>query len=891
MTYDGRRRFADVPRSTKRVASDVDDEIRFDIDMRTRELVAQGVPPDAACQQATGEFGSVDETRDYCRDLDAQSERSGRRSAWLSEWREDAVITWRGMRRMPAFVSVVLMTLAMGIGANTAIFSVVRRILIDRLPYREPQELVRLYYGSKSGDGSGMLSPSELSDLASAPSFAGVSAFGNVGGSTYIGGQSAEIWASASVTPNFFALLGVRAVAGRAINDLDVGPDASPVVLISHALWLRAFGGDPSIVGKIVQLNGRARTLVGVMPADFVSPTFSVDAWMPLDFRQVLRDPARARMMHAFRGIGRLRPGMSIDRARTDASTIAARWRADRLDATEIFPPRIVPLRDAMVGDVRPALLAVMGAAILVLVITCINIAGLFLARAAARRREIAVRAALGAGRGRLIRQLLTESALYGLAGGAIGVGLAFAARNVLARVAAESLPRLGDVRIDLGMLATAAIVSLVCGLAFGLLPALAATRVNLTESLGDSGRGASQSGSRARARHVLVTAQIALAVVLMVGAGLLVRSFVSLVRTDLGYASDMTALTFRINLPRARFAEPALRNAFFADLLTRIHAMRGVKSAGLTEISPWNGPNNVRPRTDAAQPIDDANAPSAAYMTATEDYFASLGMPVLQGRSIRADDRLGAPGVVVISESLARRLFPSGHAIGSRLIFDGGGVTKGDAWREVVGVVGDVRANVMRVSSPALYVSDWQEGGSGAEFVVRSSGDAAALIPELRRALHDMDPLLPLIAPRTLSDVLHGFIVPQELSMTLMAAFATLALALAALGVYAVMAYAVAARTREFGIRGALGATSGSLVMLVVRQGMTTAGVGAVVGLGLAFSGARLLERLLSGVSTHDAVTFAAAPVLLLVVALVACLLPARTATRVQPVEALRAD
>ena len=551
----------------------------------------------------------------------------------------------------------------------------------------------------------------------------------------------------------------------------------------------------------------------------------------------------------------------------------------------------MVPLREAMVGDVGRALVAVMGAAIVVLVITCINIAGLFLARATARRRELAVRAALGAGRGRLVRQLLAESALYGIGGGALAVALAFAAKRVLSsspRTHCQSTARCTSISRSWS---TTAVVSILCGFTFGLFPALVATRVDLKDSLSESSRSSSPGASRTRGRQVLVTAQIALAMVLMIGAGLLLRSFAALVTTDLGYSSDDHVLTFRVDAPPSLPYDRAARNAFFIDLLARIRALPGVRSAGFTDISPWNGPNTVRPRIVAGTP-DDVDAPSAIYITATEDYFAAAGTKILRGRSIRADDRPNAVPVVLISDSLARRLFPAGNAIGSQILFEGGPGSSLDRWREVIGIVADVRERSGSELMPAVYVSDWQDDPwRRPEFVVRTTGDARSLVPALRRMLRDVSPRSPLLFPRTLRDVMHSFIAPQELAMTLFSVFATLALALAALGVYAVMAYIVTARTREFGIRTALGAGRGSVILLVLRQGMFAAGVGSAVGLLLALAGARLLDDLIAGVPVHDWITFLAAPVVLLAVTLTACLIPARVAVNVQPVDALRAD
>jgi Acidobacterial duplicated orphan permease len=892
MRDDGRRRYASLPRSSQRIRSEIDEEIGFDIEMRARELAASGMTLEAAREQAAHEFGDIDATRRYCESLDADSERAGRWSQRIAELHDDLRAAWRGMRQAPVFALVVIVTLGLGIGANTAVFSVVRRMLIDRLPYRDAGQLLRVYGGASVEGASGLVTPKELADLAKSPSLSGVAAFGWLGGGTYQGEAAAEIWRMAAVTPNFFDLLGSKPRIGRSFQPADTASDAPPVLMISDEIWQRVFGGDPRVIGRVIQFSGGPRTVVGVMPREFVSPNFVAEIWIPLAIRPMPIDPARPDRDRAYRGLARLRDGATLRGARADVMTIAARWREENPGVHQQYPLRIVPLRDAMVGDVRPALLSVMGAALVVLIITCINVAGLFLARATARRRELAVRSALGAGRGRLIRQLLTESATYGLTGGALGVALAFAVSKPLARIASETLPHLGEIRLDVKMLIMAVIASIVSGLAFGVFPAFAATRVDLKQSLGDSGRGTSASGSRVRARQVLVTAQIALAVVLMVAAGLLVRSFSTLVRVDLGYRAGDDVITFSMLSPPSTRKDPASRNAFYADVLTRIEALPGVQSAGLTSIGPWNGPYSVRPKL-APTLASDPDVQPVLYMTATERYFAAVGTRIIRGRSIRPDDRLGAPPVVLLSESLAHRLFRKGDAIGARVLFEGPGrQATTDQWRTVIGIVADIRERATRDQSPAVYVSDWQEGLSyGPMVVVRTKRDAASVLPALKQLVHDVSPQSPFIYPRTLHDVLHDQIAPQELSMDLFAAFAALALALAALGVYAVMAYAVAARTREIGIRTALGAARGSVMLLVVRQGIFVAALGAAAGLLLAAAGARLLQPLLAGVPAHDAVTFIAAPTLLIAVTLAACVIPARTAMSVDPTEALKSD
>lgn len=887
---DGRRRYTDMPRSAARARAEVDEELRFDLDMRVRELVERdGLSEPDARARALQEFGDLEATQRYCAATDAGIDRRRRWSDWLDDLRKDTAFALRSIRSQPAFASIVLLTLAIGIGANAAIYSVVRRILIDQLPYHDAGALVRVYAGVPSTGGSEYLTARELRDLAAVPSFDGVGAFGMVGGAvTYQSDGGAVVIPVASVTPNFFSVLGVGPVAGRSFGDADVGADASTTAIISYDVWQRAFGGDRSIVGRSVSfMGGTSLTIVGVMPRDFVSPGFTADLWKVIDTRQFLA-PSRA-MYRGFRGVARLRAGTTPQSVASQLSTVAARWRDAGFIRQNVPAPTTESLRDAMVGDVRPALFSVMAAAVLLLIIACTNVAGLFLARATSRRREMAVRIALGAGRGRLVRQLLTESALYGLCGGALGVMTALAINPLLVRVANTALPNLGAIRIDLRLISVAFLVSFLCSLAFGVVPAFAATRVDVKEAMGDAGRGASAGRHRARVRHVLVSAQIALAVLLMVGAGLLLRSFSGLVRTHLGYSADPNVLILSIEAPAGSIRDAESRAAFFSDAAARLRAIPGVSDVGLTSIGPWNGPNGATLRDPATR--GDAEPVLVDYLTANDGYFAAMGTRIVRGRGIAATDRPGSAPVIVLSEASARRVFGSENPIGKYVVVGRSGTDGGEA-HEVVGIAEDYRPRPTRDPVPAAYVPDWQESREPwAQFIVRTSGDPARITAAIRETARQINPAAPPRILRSMREVVHSFLAPQRLSLGLFATFASLALTLAALGVYAVMSYIVATRAREFGIRSALGAHRRTLVAMVLRQGMMTAVVGIVFGLALARVGADLIASLLYRVSAHDGLTFALAPVGLLVVALLACAFPAYRSTRTNPVDALRAE
>jgi predicted permease len=889
------RRFLQLPwRSAARIQADVDEELRFELDMRVGELVAQGVPEAEARRRAVADFGDLERTRRYCAALDRDGQREERRTAWLAELRQDARLAWRSVRRTPGFTLVVLLTLALGIGANTAVFSVVRRVLLDRLPYHEPQRLVALY-GTTRGepDARGRLALTDVVELAARPTLAGAAPFGIHAGYTHVGADAAESWQGTSVGPTFFALLGTPPLLGRTIGERDAEAGAEPVVVLSHGLWQRAFGGDPAVVGRTVRLTDEPHTVIGVMPPDFVSPTFESELWVPLAVARMLQYPS-APSARAYGAVARLAPGATLAQLRADLAALAAASAERRPAGDDAGPANPVPLRDAMVGQVRPALLVVMGAASLVLVLACVNVAGLHLSRATARQRELAVRAALGAGRGRLVRQLLTESLLLGLAGGALGVAVAYWGRDLLLLAAgARLLPTGGDVPIDALVLAFALLASLACGVVAGLVPALAGTRFDLQRSLKPSGRGAAGSRGIARTGRVLVAAQVALAVGLLIGAGLLGRTLVALERTGSGYSTDASLLTLRVNLGRDWWNRPRQELAsFWTSLGERIAAQRGVRSVGYIGVSPWNGGISV-PFVVEGRPPSPGGGAEYAYALVSEGYLETLGIPVRRGRAFAAADRDGAPHVALVSESLARRLWPGRSPIGARVRQDWSGTSDQDAppWSTVVGVVGDVRESALAEPVPTVYLPARQWRAPGVELVVRTDGDAMALVAPIRRELRALDPSLPLIHPRTMRTVAREGLVTQRLPMLFTTAFALLALLLAALGVYGVTSYAVTSRTREFGIRSALGARRASVLGLVLRQGLATALAGVAAGLLLAAAAARVLTSLLVGVTPHDPWTFVAAPLGLLVVCALASLLPARRATRVPPQEALRAD
>jgi len=888
----GLRRFLRLPRSPEQIRADVDEELRFDIEMHARELVGRGLDTHAALERAKSEFGDLEATRRFCEDLDMRFETDIRRSNVVQDLTSDMRIAWRSIRRTPGFAFTVLATLALGIGANTAVFSVVKRVLIAPLPFRAPEQLYRLYTTPATSDGDDdKLSAAELADLAElSRSISGVTFFGNYGGSTYTSDQAAANWRTVAISFNFFDVMGLRLARGRAFTAEDFAPGAPRAVIISSALWHQTFGADERIIGRHIDLGGGDCAIVGVLPPNFVGPTFTADAFVPLNGPAILRRPSYAQA-RVWRAVVRLREHTSTAAFEREIAVLRPRMQTKypTIKNAGVFRP--VPLHEAIVGSAGIVLRLVMVGALLVLAVTCVNIAGLFLARATARRRELGVRAALGAGRSRLIRHVLTESVLYGVAGGALGLGLAFFLKTAFLNVAGVALPNLGEVTIDAGVLSFAAAISILCGGAFGLVPAFAATRVDLRDALGDGGaRSSSRGRASVRGTSAVVAMQLSLAIMLLVAAGLLVRTFVSLVRTDVGYSKDTRVLTFSAYAPPSLYPTLAARESFYATMAERVRSLPGVTHIGSTVVAPWQGGWKHVGFHIEGRPVDASSVPQIAYGTSSPDYFAAVGIPVRAGRAFVDADRVGSTLTAIVSESVARRFWPNGGVIGARIRLDGGPADSATVF-EIVGVVGDIRDDVQSPVSPMVYGANAQSLGSGGTFVVRTTADAHALEATIIQVVRGLDPKLPPVEVRTMRDVLAATIVRQRLAMGLIAAFAFLALVLAALGVYSVMAYSVIARTREFGIRAALGAGRLSIVILVLRQGGLTVLTGVAFGIALAFAASQFVQSLLVGVSIHDPMTYIAAGALLTIVAMTACLVPARSATQVQPVDALRVE
>ncbi len=799
----------------------------------------------------------------------------------------------RRLLRSPGFTAVAVLTLALGIGANSAIFSVVNGVLLRSLPFAEPERLVQL--GTiKPGEEpqAGTVSPPDFVSLREENRvFTEVVAF-TYGGATLTGTGEPERIEAAWVSAGFFELLGAAPVLGRTIGPEENQPGNSEVAVLGYGLWQQTFGGDPGIVGRTITLNGITRTVVGVAPPGFGFPEQRA-VWAPLPYNESFSAETDVNRRAQYLGVlARLRPGTTLEQARAEVSTISARLEQEFPQTNTNVALALVPLREVMVGEVRTPLLILLGAVGLVLLIACANVANLLLARAAARESEMAVRTALGAGRGRIVRQLLTESVLLGLVGGVLGLLLAYWGTALLTTLQPEGIPRLEEIGVDRTVVTFTLGVSLLTGVVFGLIPALQVTRANLMGALKEGGRGALSGRQGQRARSLLVVAEMALAVMLLVGAGLLLRSFLQLQQVDPGFRPEQT-LAVDLSLPDHSYPEPAQRHEFYRTLLERVEALPGVRGVGAVNMLPMGEDHLViNYHVRGREPAPPGEGGVLEVRVATPEYFRAMEIPLLRGRAFTEADHADAPQVALINETTARHVFPGEDPIG-QFIRLGWGIGEGRfAGGEVVGIVGDVRQFGPGADfAQEIYLPFAQVPQHGMTVVARTASDPLALAGAIRSEVRTLDPNLPVMGLRTLEQVVSQAVAQPRFYMLLLSIFAAAALLLAAIGIFGVMAYMVAQRTREIGIRIALGAEPARVQQLVVGRALRLAIGGVVIGGVGALALTRVLESLLFGVSATDPVTFAAVALLLTAVALLASYLPARRATRVDPMIALRAE
>jgi predicted permease len=867
----------------------VDDEIRFHVEERIREYVARGMDPAAAKAAALERLGDLGAVRSQCTQLLEEDRMAEARRDWFDDLKHDLRFGVRSAVRTPLFSVLAIVTLALGIGANAAVFGVVKSVLLNALPFGDADRLVRIY--SRMEDGSmerSSISAGVTMDVRERQrSFAQLATFyQGVIDVTHAGDATPRVVKAALVGEGFFPTLRVSAARGRTLTDADTKTGAPNVAMLSWMAWQREFGGSPGAIGKTVRIDGESVEIVGVLPRGFVGPMGAADFWLPLDLGPALRDPVRARKQHWLAMIGRLGPPATRETAQREIARLGADIARAHPESQGGMALWTIPLRDDMVGDTRTPLLVLMASAGLVLVITCANLAGALLSRSLSRRKEFAVRVALGAGRGRLVRQLLTESMVLAVTGGAAGLALALLSLRTFRELALPALPAYVDLSLDpMAVLATSAI-TLVTGIAFGLAPALSVGRGNTQGVLRDETRGTSESRRTRRLRGLLVAGQIALCVSLLAGAGLLVRSLWAMATAPLGF-DPHGVLTVAVQVPSHAYDTADVRARFFDQLEERLRALPGVSNVASTgELPAPNMNRNGLSIEGVAWPAGEGQ-PFIAYQSVSDDYFRTLRIPLREGRTFGPQDRPGSTQAIVISEGMARRYWPKGGAVGARIRL---GPNAAMPWMEVIGVVSDIRSDPARVQpEPMTYASSRQDAWGTRTLLLRTSGDPLALVKPVGRALAALDPAFAIHDAKPLNAIVSDRLSGRRLPVVLMIAFGALALVLASVGVYAMFASMAAAREREFGVRVALGSSRAAIAALVLRQGGVWMLVGLVAGaVGTVFV-SRSIGELLYTVRPLDPIALGSAGAILGLCAAVALLVPVRRATKADPIAVLR--
>ncbi len=804
-------------------------------------------------------------------------------------------VALRGLLKTPGFTAIAIATLALAIGATTAVVSLVNALLVRPLPYHDSSRLVLLWeqFALQGLERIPVSAPEFRDYEKQARSFDGIAAF-NYATFNLSAGDLSERIQGAVVSPSLFTLLGAQPLRGRTFSPDEQQVGRDDVVVISEGLWRRRFNSDPAVVGNKLLLDDRGYTVVGIMPArfDFPLPLFNVqgnrfaeraDIWKPVEFTE---DELKSRGSRNYGVIARLRDGVSTRRAQGELNALIADWIRQyrgNYGNGEGFGATLYPLHEQVVGSMRTGLLILSGSVAFVLLIACANLATMLLARASARERELAIRVALGASRWRLLRQLLTESVLLALVGAAVGTILSLWGLEFLRHIGARTIPRLAEVNIDPTVLAITAIIAVGTGILFGLAPSLASAKPELTEALKEGGRGSTAGTRRNRLRNGMIVAEIALALVLLVGAGLLIKSFVRLQHVDPGF-NPRNVLTAEINLPDLKYAAGKPVRDFYAELDRRIHNLPGVQSSAFTWILPLSGSNTDNSFLIEGRP-HQVVFPDEELRQITPDYFRVLQTPLSRGRFFTEADNADAPGVVIINEALARKYWPNEDALGKRISFD----DSNPKWITIVGIVGNIRHRGLDLDpKPEIYVPHAQTGYRGMILTVRSKQDPRSLASAIRREVLTLDPDLPIAHVRTFEEVISDSVAPRRLSVVLLGVFAAVALLLAAVGVYGVMSYLVVQRTHEIGVRMALGAQRRDVLHLVIGHASKLVGLGTAIGLILTLFSTRGLSALLYGVGAFDPITIVFVTLLLATIALLASYVPALRATRADPMIAL---
>jgi putative ABC transport system permease protein len=864
------------------VIDDIDREMRSHVELQVEANIRAGMSPAEAREKALRSFGNVSKTRD-----DAYDVKGGGLFETLGQ---DIRFGVRMLTKHKAFTSVAVVTLALGIGANTAIFSVVNELLLRPLPFRDADRIVMLWEVTPEGRHQNTTSRANYrSWREQSSSFQHMAAFSDQRFNLTGVGEPEEL-SIQFATADFFKVLGVDAMLGRAFVPEDDKPESPAIAVLSYGLWQRRFGGQSNVIGQPINLNGEKFTIVGVMPRNF---QFHIQhrsgTGRPAELWTILPIEGGNQIGRFLSVVARLKDGVSVDQAAAELRTIEARLSDESPEYNKNYSAEALPLREQFFGNVRRPLWLMLGAVGFVLLIACANVANLLLSLATSREKEIALRAALGARRVRIVRQLLTESLLLALFGSVLGLAFAWVGIKALVAISPRDLVSLQSVGLNLSVLLWTLGVSLLTGLIFGLAPALHISRLNLNDSLKDGGKSESghASGSR-RLRSALVVAEIALAVVLLASAGLLIRSFIRLQQVDRGFSTD-NILTMVVRLPDAGYHEDAQVVRFFVQAMERVRTLPSVRSAGIINFLPLYGGLGSATgfKIEGRPEPPPGQGPSTDVRVVDAGYFQTMGIPLLRGRNFSDAEMKEPKHVLLINEALARKYFADENPLGKHLdvaMFDK------PTPAEIIGVVGNVRYDsLIDESPPAVYFPHPDLAYSFMTLVVRTDNDPAAIAPAVQREIRALDPNQPVSDVRTMDQVMSEWVARSRFNTLLLGLFAGLATLLSAVGIFGVMNYSVALRTRELGLRLAIGAQPRQVLLLVLKQGLLLTVFGVVVGLGAAFALTRLLSGLLFGVEAVDVTTFTAISLLLIIVSLLACYLPARRAMRIDPLQALR--
>jgi predicted permease len=880
--------------SRKKRGAQLEREIEAHLQMATRDRLERGESAKDARHAARREFGNVS--------LIQQVDREQHRGLWFNELLQDVRYAARTLRNNLGFTLVAVLTLALGIGANTAIFSMTEAVLLRPLPYPNPDQLVMVWEDVRlphyQNDRNTPAPGNYIDWKAQNSVFSGTAAIGYRSFSLTGSGEPVRIEGEA-YSADIFSVLQIYPILGRAFTPEEDRPGGPQAAILSYGLWMSRFGGDHGIIGRPVRLNEESYTVVGVMPTGFAFPDRDDQIWIPL---ALTKDQVTNHQSHFLRVVARLKPGVTLAQAQSEMRAIGARMTAQYPNSNTGVDVNVVSLREQVAGSLRRPLLMLSGVVGFVLLIACTNLANLLLARGSVRSREFAIRSALGASRTRLIRQLLTESLLLALVGGALGLAIAFGGLDLIRYALSAgqttwytpSTVNLGEAALNFRVGAFCLTISLLAGFAFGLLPAWRSSRRQIATELKEGMRGSS-SGSHSRLRGLLIIAETALCVIVLVSAGLLLRSFVRLQQIPLGFETE-NVLSARVILPRTRYAKLEQRSQFYQQLLDRIRALPGVHTAAGISFLPLT----LQGRTtgifiEGHPPAQPGQLPFADFRSVSPDYFSTMRIPLLAGRDFSWSDTPQTSLVAVVSETMAHDFWPSESGVGKRFSLGGPGQQPPTPWITVVGVVGNVQQlELTKRPRPAMYFPATQDAGTGdslRDWVIRGAGDPTVLISAVRSAIWAVDPNLSISRVQTMEQVRSAVLGPQQLNLSLTGAFGLLALILAAVGLYGVTSYSVAQRTQEIGIRVALGARQSAVLQLVIGEGVRLALVGLAVGTAAALALTRFMSSLLYGVSPRDPFTFLGVALVLAGVALLASYLPARRATRVDPIVALRCD